>query len=125
MRAAIASALLLSGILLMIGSFSGCYYDNEEYLYPGGTCDTANVGWTSVIAPIVQQKCATPGCHVPGGTGTGDFTQQAEVTASVNDGSFRVSVLGARTMPPNSSAPLSNCELKQVQVWLDAGAPFN
>ena len=125
MRTAIATALLLLGILLMVGTLGGCYYDNEEYLYPGGTCDTANVGWSAVISPIVQQKCATPGCHVPGGTGVGDFTQPSAVTASVNDGSFRASVLGSRTMPPSSSAPLSNCELKQVQIWLDAGGTIN
>lgn len=111
--------LLLSTALLL----GGCYYDNEEELYPSTFCDVANVTWSGTIKPIVDATCATPGCHVAGGTGPGDFTTYAGVKAKVDDGSFRNQVLVSQAMPP--TGPLNDCSLQQINVWLNADAPEN
>jgi len=111
-------ALLLASL-----SLGGCYYDVEEELYPGSFCDVANVTWSGTIKPIVDLTCATPGCHVAGGTGPGNFTTYAGVKAKVDDGSFRSQVLVSQAMPP--TGPLGSCSLQQIDIWLNAGAPEN
>lgn len=108
---------------LTIVSLSGCYYDSEEVLYPETFCDLNSVTWSGTIEPIIAGECALPGCHVPGGDGAGHFTSYAGVKAKVEDGSFQQQVLVQRTMPPSGS--LTDCELQQIMLWVQAGAPQN
>ena len=110
---------LLGPVLLL----AGCYYDTEAKLYPAGTCDTTNVTWSATVQPIVQGNCAIPGCHVAGGTGTGDFTSYQGVKDKVDNGTFRQEVVVDGTMPPDFA--LSACEIQQLEVWIQAGAPQN
>ena len=102
---------------------AGCYYDKEELLYPASFCDLTDVSYSATIGPLVQNSCATPGCHVAGGTGTGNFTSYAGVNAAVANGTLRSQVLVDRTMPP--TGPLSDCDMQQIALWLDAGALNN
>ncbi|HRP00505.1 MAG TPA: hypothetical protein PLN54_13800, partial [Flavobacteriales bacterium] len=53
--------------LLLLLPLAGCYYDKEEVLYPNSFCNTTNVTWSGTIQPLVTSRCASPGCHVPGG----------------------------------------------------------
>lgn len=111
-------------LLLMVVPMVGCYYDNEEELYPGACVvgdATAPGYWTSTVEPLIQTRCAIPGCHVPGGTGPGDFTQYANVKARVDDQAFQQQVLIQKTMP--TTGPLPACDLQKLQAWVDAGAP--
>lgn len=103
---------------------SGCYYDNEETLYPDAVmCDTTNVTFHANIEPIIQGNCAVSGCHVAGGTGSGIFTTYAGLKTKVNNGSLKRRVLERKDMPPNSR--LNGCQLSLIKIWLDAGAPNN
>ena len=123
---------ILKGALALLSAvafLSGCYYDTEEHLYPGGTCNTTNVTYSGTIKQIIQVRCATPACHVPGSTGPStDFTLDADVASDVADGSFRDRVFSSNAsnrMPPTSAAALTSCELTQIKAWLDAGGPMN
>ena len=114
--------LFATGILLL----NGCYYDNEEDLYPNSFCDTANVTYTASILPIIQANCATPGCHVSGGSGNGNFTVFADVSAKVSDGRFLSTVrreAGVLAMPPDG--PLRACDVTKIEIWIANGAPNN
>ena len=109
---------------VLIGlTFQGCYYDSEEALYPDSFCDVSSVTWTSTIEPLIASQCAIPGCHVPGGDGVGDFTSYAGVKAKVDNGSFQTQVIEQRSMPPPGGLP--TCELQQVAIWVQDGAPEN
>src|SRR6478752_10845549 len=59
--------LLLFGVICI----SGCYYDNEEDLYPNSTTsnttDTGTVSYATTIAPMMATNCTTPGCHAANG----------------------------------------------------------
>jgi len=121
MRATIILLFSL-GVLLL----NGCYYDNEEELYPNSFCDTTNVTYTNTIEPIIMSNCATPGCHVPGGGGNGDFTVFANVAAKVADGRFLASVKrepGVAAMPPDGA--LRPCQVRQIEIWIASGAANN
>lgn len=116
MRTTIAFAMLL-----LLG---GCYYDKEEVLYPGSFCDTANVGYASTVKGIIETNCALSGCHLAGGQGPGNFEVYGDVKSRVDNGLFRSLVLVNRTMPPNN-VRLSDCELEQLTIWVNAGGPEN
>lgn len=116
-------SLIVLAIILGLLSLGGCYYDKEELLYPGA-CDPGDATvagyWTSTIQPIIQSRCATPGCHVTGGTGPGDFTQYTNVKARVDDGAIQQVVLVQGSMPPSGSLPA--CDQQKLQAWINAGA---
>jgi len=111
-------------LLTIVGllALSGCYYDKEELLYPGA-CDTGDATaagyWASTIEPIIQSRCAN--CHYPGGQGTGDLRQYAQVKAIVDNGTFQTLVFQTRSMPQGGS--LAPCDIQKLQAWVNAGAP--
>lgn len=115
-------------LLLALGILAsqGCYYDNEEELYPNSFCDTANVTYANTIDPIIQGKCAIPGCHVSNGDGTGDFTNFNQFSQLVANGRVLRSVKRLPegiAMPP--SGALRDCEIRQIELWIAAGAQNN
>jgi hypothetical protein len=111
--------LLALGILAV----QGCYYDNEEDLYPNSFCDTTNVTYANTIDPIIQGKCAIPGCHVLHGDGTGDFTNFGQFSQLVASGRVLRSIKhlpNGIAMPP--SGALRACEIRKIEIWIAAGA---
>jgi len=119
--------LLLFGIFsAVILGMNSCYYDNEEDLYPGTYCDTANVNYSGEIDAIIQGKCAIPGCHVSGGDGSGDFNDFAQLSAKAASGSLLRSVQrGPNSIPMPPDGPLRDCEIRQIEIWVAEGAPNN
>ena len=118
-KIAIAVIVCVMGII----GLNGCYYDNEESLYPdGANCDVSNVTFAQTIKPIVDSYCATAGCHVSG-TGRVDLTTYSGVKGIADDGRFRQYVFVQKDMPPSS--PLSTCDLARIDTWLNDGAPNN
>jgi hypothetical protein len=99
---------------------TGCYYDIEEDLYPATFCATDNVTWTGTIEPLITSRCATVGCHVPGDQ-TPDLSTYAGVAA--NTTAIRQTAVVDKSMPFGSS--LSSCQIQQLAIWLDMGAPQN
>ncbi len=112
--------LVASGLSVL----PGCYYDNEEYLYPDTFCDTSAVTWSGTIEPLIQSNCAIPGCHVPGGQSP-SLTSYTAVKAIADDGKLRGVVINGTPyfMPPSGKLPA--CDQNHLQAWLDAGAPQN
>ena len=110
--------------ILTIASLStGCYYDNEEYLY--GTCDTTNVTFTKDIKPIMDANCIN--CHSGGAI---DLTNYNGVKTKVTDStlykamSYSYSgVNSSKNMP--SSGKLDDCSINKVKAWIDQGALNN
>ena len=107
-------------LALVLVAFSGCYYDIEEELYPSTFCATDNVTWSGIIQPLTQSRCATPGCHVPGSQSP-DLSTYAGVSANAN--AIRQTAVVDKTMPFGSS--LNSCQIQQLAIWLDMGAPQN
>lgn len=111
-----------AGLLTLLFLF-GCYYDNEEELYGGTSCNVVSVSFSEDIMPLIQTECATSGCHVQGGTGNGIFDNYQNVKDKVENGSLKDRVLVRRDMPPNE--PLSNCQIEYIEEWINQGAPDN
>ena len=107
--------------VFLFGLAAGCTADKA---FAPMTCENQHVTYSQTILPIINARCAMPGC--PGaGSATGDFTAYAGVKAKVDNGSFRLRVIDLRVMPPLTQAPLSDEDIFRITCWLDAGAPDN
>jgi hypothetical protein len=114
-------SLALAGVVCTLLGLSSCYYDNEEELY-GTDCDTTAVSYANDIWPIINGNCQT-GCHGPGGSGNGIFTDHASVLAKVTNGSMLARVVEQQNMPPNGE--LTACQVEKFRAWILNGAPNN
>jgi hypothetical protein len=119
------AATLLSLTLLML---AGCYYDNEQELYPddGTVCDTANVSYTGTVLPIIRNECYI--CHDQG-TRSGNVVLEGHSNLLIyaNNGRLYGSIAhqsGFSAMPQGRNK-LLDCQLAQIKSWIDAGAPNN
>lgn len=110
-------SILLFGYIFIL---SGCYYDNEEELYPNTKNDTTTiVRWTVHIKPIIDANCATSGCHSTGAqspdlsTHQGVFDSKDRVKARAVDGN-------PSSMP--ASGLMSAANRDKIAKWIAAGA---
>ncbi len=93
---------------------------------PIGGCDTTNVTYSKSIVSIINLNCA--GCH--GNVqpqGNINLTGYDNVKKVVNAGRLLGAIMhksGFVPMPDNNMT-LSDCYLRQFQIWIAAGAPNN
>jgi mono/diheme cytochrome c family protein len=119
------------GILgLMAFGLSGCYFDNEDDLYPEAKkCNdtTGTVSYASKVQPIFNTSCNASGCHNSSSAsaniildthaGAVDAIGKKLVSAIAHDGN-------ASEMPKNGSK-LSDCKIATIQKWVNQGAANN
>ncbi len=113
-------------LLFTAALFNSCYYDNEEYLYSTTPCDNTFT-FTSRIAPLVAQQCAS-GCHEGANPSAGlSLTTYDEIKAIVDNGGFAGSLDGSNgySIMPKGTSGLSTCDKTAVNAWITAGAPNN
>lgn len=119
-------------LLLLLPLFTeGCYYDNEEELYPNTTCDTTNVTYSAVIQPIFSNRCYP--CHsnaTAGNAGNGvSFEGYANLSGYLSTGA--PTLLGSIrhengfTPMPQNAAALSACDIHKIEIWINQGYPDN
>jgi hypothetical protein len=107
-------------------AFTGCYYDNEEDLYPASTTsttsitDTTTIKYSTDIQPIISGNCAISSCHVSGAQ-VPDLSDYAKLKANIDR--VQVRAIEQKSMP--AAGPLSNANLAKLQKWIDAGALNN
>lgn len=104
-----------------------CRHNPDELVTPVADCDTDSVTYMLTILPMVQMRCALPGCHVSGGNGTGNFTTYTGLRSQVDNGKLVPAVQhtpGAIPMPPDGSM-IPDCEIQRIVGWVNAGALEN
>ena len=122
MNRAIRIALILAVVFI-----SGCYYDNEEQLYPkiSSPCDDTVVTFSSTITQILQPCLA---CHATSSTAGGGFYLQSfsDVQKYVKSGQLMNSInhIGGHDMPLGGGK-LPDCEIAQIQKWITNNTPNN
>ncbi|SHN03092.1 hypothetical protein [Chitinophaga sp. CF418] len=114
---------VLSIIMLLNMFVAGCYYDNEEQLYPSNTTDCSKVSGTFTnVKSLVAGKCATAGCHnAAGAAGNTILETYDQIRSSASRINQRVII--EKTMPP--TAPLSAAEIALLKCWISSGTPNN
>ena len=109
----------------IILTLSGCYYDNEEDLYPGSnTCDTTNVTYSASVAPVFAGYCNS--CH-SGSAPSGNITTDNYASVKANMSRIWGAInheTGYSPMPKNGGM-LSTCDLAKIDIWIRQGMPEN
>ena len=103
----------------------GCTNNKEELLYPNATnldCTTISAKYSTDIAPIMQTKCATAGCHNASSSAAGIILQTHAQVASKANQIKQVCIVN-KSMPP--AGPLPVAQQNAIQCWINAGAPNN
>lgn len=89
-------------------------------------CDTALYTFSGAVNPILTASCL--GCHSGSGASGGiDLTTYSGVLAVVNNGKLLGSIkhqAGYVAMPQGTSQ-LSDCNIAQIEKWINSGAPNN
>lgn len=113
--------------LLSLLFLAGCYYDNEQDLYPnppGGGCDTVAVSFNTEIWPIINTKCTS--CHSGSfPSGSLALTNHAQVTASLPNIIDRIERNPDDPLLMPQGAKLDACSISKIKAWAAQGAVNN
>jgi cytochrome c5 len=126
----IIKSIIFLPFLLVFLLYSGCYWDNEEYLYPKiSQCDTSVYTYTAAVKPILDSYCLS--CHAnnvaPSSGGNVKLGTHADVKTVADNGKLLGSIShqnGFSAMPKGSSK-LEDCKITIVRKWITAGALNN
>jgi|694.fasta_scaffold05201_11 hypothetical protein len=114
--------------VLSVGMLQSCYYDNESYLYNSGSCNDTTYTFNGRIKAIVDQNCATAGCHTGASPEAGiALNTYTAVKDNAENGEFFCSInwnSGCSQMPKNSNK-LDACNILALQQWKEKGYPEN
>jgi hypothetical protein len=122
-------------VLILMGSvfgISGCYYDNEEYLYPASAeCTTENMSFASDVWPVINASCT--GCH-SGSSPSGNVSLEnyagVAAAAAIDAGNYgslygTISHASGNSPMPKGGSKLSDCTIAKIKAWIDQGALDN
>jgi hypothetical protein len=121
--------LIPIGILILLFSFSSCYYDSKEFLYPelGTSCDTTNITYKVCIVNILNESCL--GCHSGSAASGGGIKlgSYADVKIRVDDGKLIGSIKWSSgfSQMPQGSSKIESSKIAIIDKWIKAGAPNN
>jgi hypothetical protein len=120
MKTTIVSILTVALLL------AGCYADNGEELY-NCSADAASISYSSTVKSILSGNGCT-GCH-NGSLASGgvELSTYAGIKARVDDQRLwgAVNHLPGFTPMPQGGSKISDCDIKRLKAWIDAGAPNN
>lgn len=124
-------SILTVCVTFIVLSMTSCYYDVEEELYPGTTCDTTNVLFSNQVSLILTNRCLN--CHnsnnAPMIGGGVDLDGHANVKVYVDNGKLLSSIThdgNASFMPKSANnTKLPDCDIAQIRAWINAGALNN
>jgi hypothetical protein len=124
-------SVFIFGIIMVwaLSVQTGCYYDNEEDLYPfSNICDTTNTSLSGVVKPILRGNCY--GCHSASAAGSAGAGINLEDFASLegwaNNGRLVQSVEHTGCCPmPKGGSKLPPCDIEKIKSWVASGAQNN
>ncbi len=112
----------LSAFLLLLALAASCSKKQNPNDLSNIDCSSINAKYAADIKPIMSASCIYSGCH-EAGSSRGDFTAYAGLKAVADKGSLESKVIKDQSMPPSGPCSLDN--RKQIQCWINAGAPNN
>jgi hypothetical protein len=87
-------------------------------------CDTSKFTYSGSIKPMLEKYCI--GCHVyPNASGSVELSSHAGVVAATAGGKLVNSLKRSVDWMPKGGNKLSDCQIKQFEKWINAGAPNN
>ena len=117
-------------LILGVAFITGCYYDSEEKLYPklSNPCDDTEVTFSGTVTQILQPclRCHSNSlaANEGGGVKLENYTDMqtyvinGKLMGSVNHSNGYIAM-------PNGGGKLPQCEIDQLQKWIDNNSPNN
>jgi len=116
-------------LLLAITFVTGCYYDSEERLYPklSNPCDDTVVTFSGTITQILQPCLSCHSNSLAANDGVGvKLENYADVQIYVKSGQLMGAINHTSAYPmPKGGGKLPDCEIAQLQKWIDSQTPNN
>lgn len=111
-----------------IFTFSSCYYDKADLVYPpAGPCDTTAVTYSGTVVPILVNQCYS--CH--SGSASASLGLKLDTYSTlmvqVNNGSLLGSVehQNGFSPMPKGGGKMQDCDIAKIRTWIRAGALNN
>jgi hypothetical protein len=116
------SLLILGSLFLMQMSQSSCSNDKlqDPLTIADPFCDSLLVTYDLQIKSIIDNNCATSGCHVQGFI-WGNYTSFDGLVPYLNDSQFKREVINTMEMPDGFSLSATDFEL--VECWVSKNYP--
>ena len=117
-------------IIVLIAFITGCYYDSEERLYPkiSNPCDDIVVTYSGTVNQILQTclSCHSNSLAVNEGGGV-KLEGYANLITYVKNGKLMGSIRHDNLFIPMplTGGKLPDCEIAQLQKWIDNQTPNN
>lgn len=91
------------------------------------TCPiTTELSFANDVSPIVNSKCAIPGCHVASSMPDRDWTDFSMFQKRALNGEVKRRVVNHIMPPPSSpNGPLTQEQINIIACWADQGAKKN
>ncbi|MFN5324050.1 MAG: c-type cytochrome [Bacteroidota bacterium] len=90
-------------------------------------CDTNTITYTASVKPLLDKNCV--GCHSGSNSSGGVNLSNANgINIVINNGKLLQALKQtgpAKPMPPPPTGKLSDCEIRMVEKWIQAGNPYN
>lgn len=116
-------------LILAIATITGCYYDSEERLYPklSNPCDDTVVTFSGTVTQILQSCMSCHSNSLAGNSGAGVKLENfADIQIYVKSGQLMGSINQTGAFPmPKTGGKLPDCEIAQLQKWIDNQTPNN
>ena len=112
--------------IICIGFFSNCTYENREDLQKVDSCELEEVTFSDNVQRILSTRCGA--CHGASLQEAGvSMLGHENVLKIVNNGKLLKVINHAPGFPqmPQGGPKLPDCEIKQIQKWVDEGALNN
>ena len=119
-------AVILSGLCIFSTS---CYYDSEEALYPtlSSSCDTTTVTFSGTIVPQLRDNCYS--CHSNANSAMNgnniSLQDYADVVTMNVAMAAAMKHTGNYVPMPKNGGKVSDCMIKQFDIWVQDGMPDN
>lgn len=120
--------IIITGLLTLI-FITGCYYDNEEYLFPElpGGCDTLAINYSMHIKPIIEENCIVCHSNIDAASLGGNIMLQDFSDVSAQSSLILGAVKHEAASPPmpQGSNQLIRCNLLIIEAWINQGLNEN
>jgi cytochrome c5 len=120
-------ALSLTGLVALLLTSTGCYYDKAELLKTGSnSCDTTTATYSLKVKPIIDSYCNP--CHSTNSNSAGLLldsytTLKAQVTSGRLMLDIKQDPATSFNAMPKGGAKISDCEISIIQAWINVGTP--
>lgn len=115
-------------VLLLIPFAAGCYWDNEETLYPSlSGCDTTSVSFSEDIVPMLKTHCYA--CHsnenAPAFSNGLALEDHGDVAAHTTSIAGAINHSTGYLSMPQGAGKLDPCLISKFEAWSEDGSPDN